>query len=382
MIMGDKIVFINQSSGYLMIDIINEFKDSFDKRVLIAGSVLPRETQLDADVSVKKIIPYSKRNVFYRLTTWLVSFFQIYFTIICKHRKAYLFFVSNPPLVIFLPLFLSNRYSILIYDIYPETLFRFGKVKENSLIVKLWRKANHVAYKKAENIFTISNSMAKILSNSADSHKVKVIPVWADSLKKPSFNNQDNPFLSKHKLENKFIVLYSGNIGLTHDIEPIVEVAKQCKQQDIFFLIIGNGEKENRIKRKIADYALTNCLWLPFQPAEMLPFTIGGSHVCVVATGRGGGDLSIPSKTFTLLAAAKPIMCIADPNSEMAEITKELKFGKSFQMEQVPEMTAFVEELFFSKEKYQYFSTNSLIASGKFTRKNAEVFKAAITNNT
>jgi hypothetical protein len=376
--MGNKIVFINQSSGYLMVDIINEFENTFNERVLITGSLFERETKLDESVKIKKIIPYNKRNLLFRALTWTVGLFQIYFTVLFKYRNAYLFFVTNPPLIVFIPLITKNKFSILIYDIYPDTLYRFGRLKETSWIVKLWDRANKIAFNKADNVFTISQSMKNLLARTTNPAKVKVVPIWAEEPHGIHHEKGTNQFLVKYNLQNKFIVLYSGNLGLTHDIEPLIEVARECRNPDIFFLIIGNGEKEEKIRKMIQGYNLSNCMWLPLQPIDMLPFTIGGSDLCVVSTGKGGGDLSIPSKAFTLLAVGKPILSIADQHAELSILTNNYAFGKAFSSGQVSEMCAFINQLYSSKETYDQFCLNAKRAAQNFTRANAQKFRDAL----
>lgn len=108
--------------------------------------------------------------------------------------------------------------------------------------------------------------------------KIKIIPNWADvSFLKPC-SKADNPFLKEYGLSDKFIVLYSGNLGNTHSVETIVEVAERLRcEQDICFVIIGEGGKKKKIGQMVEEKGLNNCRLLPWQPVERIPYSLGAA---------------------------------------------------------------------------------------------------------
>jgi hypothetical protein len=136
-----KIVFINQSTGNLFVDIMNVFGKG---NVLFTGinSLNEKDLQRLKNIRIEHIVAYNKKSAAMRVFTWLVASFQIYFKIITRYRKTHLFIVSNPPVCTLLPLFLKNDYSYLIYDIYPDILIRTSTVKEKSVVARWWKKAN------------------------------------------------------------------------------------------------------------------------------------------------------------------------------------------------------------------------------------------------
>jgi glycosyltransferase involved in cell wall biosynthesis len=372
--MKGEIVFINQSAGYLMIDIVNQFKDDFEKRVLVTGFISKRNTPLDADVKIEKIIPYSRKNILYRSMSWVVGFIQILYLVLTRHRGAYLFFVTNPPLAAFIPLFTRNKYSFLIYDIYPDTLFKYKKLSPGSFIGKFWKRVNTKVFNKAESIFTISEGMKAVIKTYAPETEVKVVPIWADNNYFEITSKSENPFVQRYGLENKFIVLYSGNLGITHDIEALVEVANIINRSDVFFLIIGNGEKEDLIRKGIENYKLDNCMLLPLQPVDMLPFTLGSASIGVVATGKDAGNLSVPSKAFSLMAAGIPLLCISEPDAELSRIVHEFEIGKSFVSSDIFAMAEFICKLADDKQLQKEYHNNLKRAAANFDKSNARAF--------
>lgn len=139
--MSKKIVFINQSSGYLMIDILNAFSFEYDEVVLVVGSLKVMERNLNHNIRIKKIIPYNRNTSITRILTWIISTVQIYFLLLFRFRKYEVIFSTNPPLSYLTSIFLRNPFSIIIYDTYPDALKNIG-INEGNIIYKLWKKLN------------------------------------------------------------------------------------------------------------------------------------------------------------------------------------------------------------------------------------------------
>ena len=141
-----RIVFINQDSGYLMIDIITEYVNKGYDCILFTGRLVERNRKLPQSVKIEKIIRYRRTSKLYRLFTWSIGFIQILTKLLIKYPSDELFIVSNPPLAPLLPLFLQNQFSLLIFDIYPDVLVELGYSAPTSAIVLLWQKLNRKIY--------------------------------------------------------------------------------------------------------------------------------------------------------------------------------------------------------------------------------------------
>jgi glycosyltransferase involved in cell wall biosynthesis len=372
---SEKTVFVNQSVGYLMVDIINAYKSQYKEAAIITGKLNETNTPLDTYAYLDKIIQYNKTSSLKRICTWIIASVQILFKILFKYRKADLFIVSNPPFATLLPLFLKNKFSLLIYDTYPDILIAHKIFKENSLVSNYWKRANRKTYNKAANLFTISESMADNLSQYVDRKKIKVIPNWSHISYLKPINKADNPFVKEYKIENKFIVLYSGNMGATHDVETIVKVADELKkEQEILFIFIGGGAKKVKIEKMIKDLSLDNCLMLPFQKPDVLPFSLGSADVGIVTLDVSSSLLSMPSKTYNLMAVGATLLCIADQKSELGELVEKYHLGKIFNKESIAEMGSFILEVKNNKELHSFYCTNAQNASQYFTSQNALLY--------
>jgi glycosyltransferase involved in cell wall biosynthesis len=200
------------------------------------------------------------------------------------------------------------------------------------------------------------------------------VPIWTDNTFLKPIPKHENEFILKNNLQNKFVVMYSGNLGFSHDVEIIPEIAKIIAIPEIEFLIIGDGDKKSLIEKKIKDYQLTNCKLLPWQETQMLPFSLAAADLSIVTLGKEASLLSVPSKTFNIMSVGTPLLCIASQKSELAQLVNTNKVGKIFDANQKNEIKNFILELFNNKNNLQEYKNNSLLTSKLFGPENANKF--------
>lgn len=367
-----KIIFLNQDTGQLFGDIVNAFARAGYDCILLSTSKY--NIKLEPGVKFVETITYDRTSTFKRLYTWIKYTIQAY-KYVKKHPDEELFIVSNPPLTMFFPLILKRVYSLLIYDIYPDAIVSVGMLKESNPFIKWWKNKNKRIYAGAKAIYTLSNNMANSMGRYCDAKKIKVIPNWADTSMMKPLSHNENPFLIEQQLQDKFIVLYSGNMGMTHKIESIVEVATLLKEQTgIFFFIIGMGAKKSLIENMVKERSLNNCKVLPYLPLEETPYSIGAADVGVITIDEGSADVSVPSKTYNMLAVGSALMCISPQGTELGELIKEYNVGKSFRSDEIGKMKDFILDLFNNPQKLQLYKEKSRNTSTYFTPQNAEMY--------
>lgn len=370
-----QIVFVNQSAGYLMIDIIDAFKDNYDERILLTGFLNPRNKKLDNTVKVEKLIPYERSSSVKRIFTWFWAFIKALFLIKFKYPKAHLFLVSNPPFTAWIPLFCKNSFDILVYDIYPDALIEFGYFKKDSWIIKKWESINRKVYQKARKISTITDGMQERLTKYVTNDKVNVVPIWTDNSFLKPIPKSENPFLKTHQIEDKFIVMYSGNMGKSHPVEVLVNLAIKYKEQpELFFLLIGGGDKFIEMELLIQSNNLNNIKILPWQDTSVLPFTLSGADLALVTVGNEASDLSIPSKTYNLMSVGTPILCVAPKESALSNLVEVEKIGVVFQENELQNMIQFIDGILADKNQLMAFRMKAVESSLKYISLNALKF--------
>lgn len=362
--LDSKIVVINQTSGYLMQDIVTAFAEQYEEVVLLASWPLK-------GVETDRIIAFDRRSSARKLWTWIVATVQIWWRVVRKYRDDELFIVSNPPSAPLLPLLFRNRFSLLIFDIYPDVLVNQRKLNKNHFVIHWWQNANQKVYAKAERVFTISEGMKDCLCQYVEADKIKVMPLWPNNALIRKIEKSENPFIKEHDLEGKFIVLYSGNLGSTHRVEVLIDVAQKVK--DAIFLIVGQGAKMELIVERIKKEHCENVIQLPRQPMERLSEVLSAADIAVVTLDTSASQMSVPSKTFNLMAVGVPLMCIASPESELGRLVRKSEMGRVFLPDDIDGMASFVNEMKDDCVLKKRLGQNALDASKHYTSENARL---------
>lgn len=375
--MSKSVLLANQSTGYLMVDIVNAYVRSgkYDSVELFAGEINIRPSVPDSSVHVIKTVKYDKSSTLKRLLTWVAAFVHMLWVVWRRSKHCHLVLVSNPPLNVFVPLFTWKKFSFIVYDLYPDSLFSQGFVKRNSFLGRWWMTKNKQIFAKADCVFTLSEDMKKAVAQYVAEDKIKIVYNWAHNEHMRPIDKKENVFLADLKLQDKFIVLYSGNMGMTHDVDMLVDVADRLKEnKTIHFLFIGEGAKKPIVEAKVARYRLENCSVLPYQPLEVLPYSMGAADLAVVTTDAKQSGLSVPSKTYTYLATGAALLCLAEENTELARLTRERRIGRCFVSQDLDGIAGYILQMVSDRRLLQEYKDNSRKTSLMYTPENAQQY--------
>jgi glycosyltransferase involved in cell wall biosynthesis len=378
--MQKKIVFINQSTGYITIDIINSFAPYFEVVDLIYGEIRVQDIALNAKVRKREILKKSRVSHVRRFFAWFFASVQVYFLLATRYRKHEIFYFSLPPFAYLSSLLLKNKFSLVMFDVYPDVL-KMLNINETNFIYKTWAKWNKRLFYKAHRVYTLGDSLATLLTQYAPREKIHVIPLWTGLSNILPIKKTANPFVVEHSLQGKFIVQYSGNIGGTHNIECLIEAARiLAKQKDILFLIIGRGLKVPLVNKLIKEYQLDNCMVLPFQPDEVIRYSIAAADISVVLIENKIANVSIPSKVYNIMAVGSSILSVSPGNSEINKLVMQYCIGANFSENDSQKMADYILQMKNSPDQMQQYSKNAIEASKNYTSANAHKYFEVYVN--
>lgn len=371
--MKEKLVIVNQSGAYMDIDVANVAAEKYE-RVVMLGNFKVFERHADESIGYDRLVRYDRSSSIRRMWTWSVGALQVFWKLLARYRGWEILYYTNPPMACWASLVLSNKFSIMEYDIYPDALKTIG-IGERNIIYKVWGWLNRRILTKAENVFTLSEGMGECLTKYCAQEKIKVIPVWTASSNFKPVCKENNPFLKEHGLKDWFIVMYSGNIGYTHSVEVLVEVAKQMKDvADVQFVIIGEGKKKEMIRSEVEKSDLQNVTLLPYQSVDVLPFSLGAADLGVITLDENVAQVSVPSKTFNMMAAGAPLLVISNEETEIYKLVSKYRNGRCIPKNRVHDMVEYIMEVKSNALLKKQYSDNSLNASKDFTYANAEMY--------
>lgn len=246
-----------------------------------------------------------------------------------------------------------KKYVPIVYnlqDIFPDSLVNANMTHKGSLLWKIGRKVEDYTYRHADKIIVISEGFKRnIMEKGVPEDKIVIIPNWIDTDSVYPIDRKDNVLFDRYHLDrNKFYVCYSGNIGLSQNLSLLLETAKEIKDElpDVRFVLIGEGAAKEDLEKAIRDEGIDNILLLPFQPYEEIAhvFSLGDADLIISKPGIGGS--SVPSKTWSIMAAARPIIASFDADSELCSLVRQTGCGCTAAAGSREELIAAIKSLY------------------------------------
>ena len=256
-----------------------------------------------------------------RYTLQLVKHFNR--AVFCRDaRSADLVFLSSTPpiqgiLGSLIKAFSRKKFIYCLQDIFPDSLAGTGLAKKGGLLWKIGRVIENFTYRNADKIIVISEDFKKnIMAKGVPEEKIVVIYNWVDQNAVVDVPREKNVLFDRYGLDRyKFYVTYNGNIGLTQNMDMLLEVTKALEaNEDIQFVLVGNGAYLEQVKQIIKDRNVGNVTLLPFQPYEEISHVFSLGDVSLVISKPGVGANSVPSKTWSIMSASRPVLANFDEN--------------------------------------------------------------------
>ena len=250
-------------------------------------------------------------------------------------RASFVLVVTNPPvlppLLAAVCLLKRSALVLLIHDMYPEVLSLSGLMSERNLLYRAFNLISIWTLKKAARIVTLGRDMARRVGGKLGAEgdgKVVTITHWADLDEITALDRPGNELLSRLGLEGKFVVQYSGNMGRTHDLGVIVRAALALVDvPDVHFLLIGSGAKKRWLESEVEAGGLTNVTVLSPRERKDLAISLNACDLSLLTFVPGMTGVSVPSRMYNVMGAGKPIVAVADGDSELALTVREGDIG-------------------------------------------------------
>lgn len=206
----------------------------------------------------------------------------------------------------------------VLQDIFPDSLVGTGLAKKDGFLWKIGRVIENFTYRNADKIIVISEDFKRnIMAKGVPEEKIEVIYNWVDENAVVDIPREENKLFDKYGIDrSKFYIEYSGNIGLTQNMDMLLEVMKELKEShpDIGLVLVGEGAYKKQVEEIVARDGLTNVTMLPFQPYEDISHVFSLGDVGMVISKPGVGANSVPSKTWSIMSASRPVLANFDPN--------------------------------------------------------------------
>ena len=350
------------STGQILQDLAEGMKDEFEVTVICT---VPSYTGTIPEAYGKKQVymeeingvnvlrvsvpPFSKSDKLSRIKNLTAYFMEARKATRQVGYQDYVFTISQPPLLGgMLGVYGKNHLRTasgkkpkLIYNIQdfnPEQIEAVGYF-HNKVVLNIMRELDKRSCRESDLVITVGRDLVDTLKNRFQGKSVPnyaMINNWINE-KEVYPLLSDHPeviaFKKQYSLEDKFIFMYSGNIGLYYDLEGLIQVIEKFKDEktadgrDVLFAFVGAGSLLDQLKQYKQEHELDNVIFIPYQPKEKLIYSLNAAdvHLCVNAKGIKG--VSCPSKFYGIAGVAKPVLGVLEKDSEVEILIRETGCG-------------------------------------------------------
>jgi glycosyltransferase involved in cell wall biosynthesis len=223
---------------------------------------------------------------------------------------------------------IGARFVFLCEDIFPEVAALVDDF-HNQLVNRTLDRVNRFLIRDADAVVALGDRMRRRLveEKGADPARVTIIHNWADC-DAITPGPKDNPFAREHGFHDRFVLMHSGNVGLSQNLDVLVAAADLLKYRErLTIAIVGGGARRQALEAEVARRGLANVRFLPYTAKECLHDSFAAADAFLVALKPGIEGYIVPSKLYGILAAGRPFIAALDPSAEPAAIVRDYGCG-------------------------------------------------------
>ncbi len=236
-----------------------------------------------------------------------------------------------------------------IQDVFPDVAVELGVLEEGPLLSAV-RRLERFCYERADAVTVLSEDLQdNVRAKTSRADKVRVVPNFVD-LVAVSPGERDNSYRREFELQGKTVVMYAGNVGLSQSLDTVVEAAAAlAHEEDLVFVINGHGARRAELERQAR--GLTNVRFVDMQPFQRLGEVLSAADIHLVPLKKGLAHSSVPSKTYSILAAGRPLIASVDRGTEIARLVERSESGVTVPPEDPEALTKAIRRLLDAPEQ-------------------------------
>lgn len=370
------------STGQILAELAEGMSDAFDITVIcvvpsysgvIEEKYKSKRIYIEEYKGIKlvrvRVPEFKKSNKISRIKNLMAYFFNSLIATAKIEKQDYIYTISQPPILggvlgVLGKWIKGGKLIYNIQDFNPEQTIAVGYAK-NKLLLNTVMAVDKFSCKNSDKVIVVGRDMQETLKNRFNNKKVPsnvFINNWINE-KEIYPLEQNHPkivaFKEKYNLQDKFIIMYSGNIGLYYDLENIIKVIGEFKdREDVIFAFIGDGTVKYKIEEYVTNNNLNNVTFIPYQDKADLIYSLNAADIHWVVNAKGIKGVSVPSKLYGVMAAGKPVLGVLDEGSEARLIVEECNCGVCIEPGNYKEISRNIEYILNNKELIKSLGRN------------------------
>lgn len=336
------------ATAYIMTEIVEAIAGSREVNVICGPVLYEKRSSKSMDktfspnIHIHRInsVNLDKNKLVFRTIKMLFLTFSMSFSLLRRSRKGDdVFIVTNPAFLLLVTGYIARlkklKLYILVHDVFPENVVAAGVFKSRSIMVRLLKKLFNRGYNKADLLIVLGRDMKEVIEKKISmfnkKSKIEIIENWADVINIKPSDKKDNAIVKELDLAEKIVFQFAGNLGRVQGLQDLFSVIKEINNPLLFFIIMGEGAIKGELEELIKINKLRNIKILPSISRNEQHEFLNASDVGIVSLTDNMLGLGVPSKSYNIMAAGKPILFIGNLNSEIALTVNQYGNGWVFE---------------------------------------------------
>jgi glycosyltransferase involved in cell wall biosynthesis len=323
-----------EATANLLTELCEALAVDYDVTV-VTGAVregLPeRHERNDVDIIRVKSTVYDRTEIWRRAANYFTYVGGVLGEGLKVDRPDLVICMTDPPFLGSIARVLAARYRVpllvITQDVFPEIAVKLGRLR-NPFVVRGLRLLVDSALRSADRVVVIGDTMKlRVEEKGVQPARIRVIPNWGDaSSVTPA--PRDNAWAKEHRLTRRFVVMHFGNVGHAQDLDTLIRSTTLLRDlDDLVVPIIGVGARKDELERLTKRLQADKVRFMPWQPYDQRSLPISAADVHVVGLAHGLAGYIVPSRLYGILAAGRPVIAAADPESETAQLVADVGCG-------------------------------------------------------
>jgi glycosyltransferase involved in cell wall biosynthesis len=282
--------------------------------------------------------------------------------------------LTDPPIIGLAAWMVARRAGaplVMAYqDLFPEVAVLLEDFRSET-VNRALQAVNRFLCRRAVRVVALGETMRErlIACKGARPDRTVIIANWADT-RAIVPGPKRNAFSERHGLADAFVVMHSGNIGLSQNLDTLVDAAQILRHiPRLRFVFQGDGVKKAALEERARALALTNVLFLPFQPKDRLAESFAAADVFVVSLQQGLAGYIVPSKLYGILAAGRPFVAAVEESCEVASVARRHMCGLVAEPGNAADLAAKIVVFYRDPEMAARFGASARTAGLSFDRR-------------
>jgi putative colanic acid biosynthesis glycosyltransferase WcaI len=274
---------------------------------------------------------FERSKLFARAANYVTYLSNALVRAVRGRRPEIVLCMTDPPVIADIALLVARRYRaplvVISQDVFPEIAVQLKRL-ENPVAVRLLRSLVSLYLRRADRIVAIGDTMKRRLEEKgAPPDRIRVIPNWVDT-QRLTPQDRANRWAQGGRLQEKFVVMHSGNVGHAQDLDSLIRAATFLRDlDDLVILLIGSGARHNELVTLAELLEADQVHFLYYQSRRVLAQSLSSADVHVVGLAPGLAGYVVPSRLYGILAVARPVIVAADAESETAQVVQRIGCG-------------------------------------------------------